>query len=71
MNMQLRHCFAKAKPIRLKIGLFFFLFPKEAKGVQKQPELQNMASKKPKWQPYYTRIENAHKVRKILCYLSI
>jgi len=58
----LRQCFAKAKPIRLKISLFFF--PKTAKGVQKLPELQNLASKKPKWQPYYTRIENAHKVRK-------
>jgi len=65
MNMQLRQCFARAKPIRLKMSLFFFFFiSKKAKGVQKQPELQNLASKKPKWQPYYTRIENAHKVHK-------
>ena len=51
MNTQLRQGFAKAKPIRLKIS-------------QKKPEFQNLASKNPNWQPCYTRLENAHKVRK-------
>jgi len=70
INMQLRQCFARAKPIRLKISLkkvrFFwlFVFPKKGKGVQKKPELQNLASKKANWQRCYARIENAHKVHK-------
>jgi len=34
-----------------------FLFPKK-------PEFQNLAPKTPNWQPCYTRIENAHNVRK-------
>jgi len=57
---------ARAKPIRLKKSRFFwiFLFPKKAKGVQKKPECQNLASKKANWQPCCTRIENAHEVRK-------
>jgi len=66
MNMQLRQCFARAKPIRLKISQIFltFLFPKKVKGVLKKPEFQNLPSKKPNWQPCYKRIENAHEVRK-------
>jgi len=40
MNMQVRQCFARAKPIGLKINqkksdFSGFLFPKKAKGVQK------------------------------------
>jgi len=33
-------------------------------GVQKKQEFQNLASKSPNLQRCYTRIENAHKVRK-------
>jgi len=46
MNMQLKQCFARAKPVRLKkrqILSGFFLFPKKAKGVQTKPEFQNLA----------------------------
>ena len=63
MNMQLRQGFVRAKPIRLKISQKkpdfsgFFLIPKK-------PEFQNLASKNPNWQPCYTRLENAHEVRK-------
>jgi len=70
MNMQLRQCFARAKPIRLKISLKeaefsgVFHFPKKPKVFKKQPEFQNLASKKPNWQPYNTRIEIARKVHK-------
>jgi len=69
MKMQLRQCFDRAKPIRLKIrqkkpDFSGFFISKKAKGFQKKPEFQNLASKKPNWQPCYTRIENAHKVRK-------
>jgi len=39
MNMQLRQCFARAKPIRLKtrqkMSEFFGFFSKKAKGVKK------------------------------------
>jgi len=40
MNMQLRQCFATAKPFRLKKAKFCpaSRFPKKAKGVQKKPE---------------------------------
>ena len=58
MNMQLRQCFVRAKPIRLKIS------QKKPKVFKKQPEFKNLASKKPNWQPCYTRIENVHEVRK-------
>jgi len=46
-------------------NIFFrlFLFPIKAKG-SKKPEFQTLASKKPNWQPCYTRIENARKARK-------
>jgi len=69
MNMQLRQCLARAKPIRLKISQkkpdFSDIFiSKKAKCVQKNPEFQNLASKKPNWQPCYNRVENAHEVRK-------
>jgi len=43
--------------------------------VFKIPEFQSLASKKPNWQPCYTRIENAHEVRKktfnILLYIEV
>jgi len=61
MNIQLRNGFTRAKPIRLSqkkpdfSGVFYF---------QKKPEFQNLASKNPNWQPCYTGLENAHKVRK-------
>jgi len=48
-----------------------FLFQKKAKGVHKKPEFQNLASKKPNWQPCYTKIENAHKVRKKRLYFLL
>jgi len=44
--------------------LWLFHFKKKPKVLKKQPEFQNLASKKPSWQTCYTRIENAHKVRK-------
>jgi len=58
MNMQLRQCFARTKPIRLKV------YFQKAKGVKKKPEFLNLASKNPNWQPCYTRIENVHEVHK-------
>ena len=69
MSMQLRQCFARAKPIRLKITTekaryFWLLYFQKKPKVLKKPEFWNLASKKPNWQPCYTRIENAHKVRK-------
>jgi len=36
----------------------FFSSPKTSKGVQKKPEFQNLASKKPNWQPYPKETEN-------------
>jgi len=57
MNIQLRECFARAKPLRLKKSqkksnfVWLFLFPKTAKGVEKKPEFQNLVSKRPNWQP--------------------
>jgi len=58
MNMQLRQCISKAKPFRLKKEkqkkpdfVWLFLISKNAKGVQKKPEFQNLDSKKPNWQP--------------------
>jgi len=53
MNTQLRQCFSRAKPFPLKKSqknpdfVWLFLSPKKAKGVQKKPEFQNLASKKP------------------------
>jgi len=50
MNMQLRKCFCKAKPFRLKKSqkkpdsVCFFLISKKAKGILKKPEFQNLAS---------------------------
>jgi len=55
MNTQLRQCFSRSKPFRLKESQSlsdFFWSPKKARGVQKKPELQNLASKKPNWQPW-------------------
>jgi len=52
--MQLRQCFPRAKPFRLKKiqkkpdFVWLFSSPKKAKGVQKRPEFQNLASKKAK-----------------------
>jgi len=55
MNMQLRHCFSRANPFRLKLA--FLIFKKsQSLGVQKQPEFQNLASKKPNWQPWLTSV---------------
>jgi len=51
------------KPEKARI-FWLFYFEKKPKVFEKQPEFQNLASKKPNWQPCYTRIENAHKVRK-------
>jgi len=53
MNMQLRQCFATAKPFRLKKAKFCpaSRFPKKAKGVQKKPECQILPSKKPNFHP--------------------
>jgi len=49
MNMQLRRCFAKDNPFRLKKARFClaFVFSKKANCVEKEPEFQNLASKKP------------------------
>jgi len=77
MNIQLRQCFARAKPFRLKISQKkpdfsgFSLFSKNAKGFQKKPEFLNLPSKKPDWQPCYTRIENAREVRKKTFYFLL
>jgi len=51
------------KPKKSRFFCFFY-FQKKPKVFKKQPELKNLVSKKPNWQPCYTRIENAHKVRK-------
>jgi len=53
MNMQLRQCFATAKPFRLKKAKFCpaSRFPKKASGVQKKPEYQILPSKKPNFHP--------------------
>jgi len=42
MNMQLRQCFARAKPIRLKISQIFltFLFPKKPEVFKKSQNLK-------------------------------
>jgi len=32
--------------------VWHFLNSKKAKGVRKEPEIQNLASKKPNWQPW-------------------
>jgi len=66
MNMQLRQRFARAKPIRLQISQKkqIFFISKKSQRCLKKLEFQNLASEKPNWQPCYTRIENAHKVRK-------
>ena len=66
MNMQLRQRFARAKPIRLQISQkkHIFFISKKSLRCLKKPEFQNLASEKPNWQPCYTRIENARKVRK-------
>jgi len=51
MNMQFRQCFAWAKPFRLKkarttqILSGFFWIPIKAIGIEKKPELQNLASR--------------------------
>ena len=55
-NMQLRQCFGRAKPFRLKKSrkvrlCLFFLFPK--KKCWKKTQFQNLASKKPNRQPCY------------------
>jgi len=69
MNMQHRQCFARAKPIRLKISqnkarfFWLFLFPKKANGVKKN-RISKSGIKKSYWQRSYTRIENAHKLSK-------
>ena len=65
MNMQLTQRFARAKLIRLKISQIFRLFYfQRSQRCEKKSEFQNMASKKPNWQPCCTRIENVHKVHK-------
>jgi len=46
--MQLRQCFARAKPLYC---LAFFDFQKKSKMFIKA-EFQNLASKKPNWQPH-------------------
>jgi len=54
MNMQLSQCFSRAeteKSQKRPEFVWLFLFPKTAKGVQKKPEFQNLASKKANWQP--------------------
>jgi len=57
MNMQLRQCFSRAKPFRLKKSQekpdFVWLFSeiKKAKGIQKKPEFKNLDSEKLNWQP--------------------
>jgi len=76
MNMQLRQRFTRANPNRLKISqksqifLAFFYSQKNPKVLKTSQK--HLASKKPNWQPCYTRIENAHKVRKKtfnICYV--
>jgi len=70
MNMHFRQCFARAKPIRLKIiqknpdFSGFFYFQKKLKVFKKVFRISKSVFKKPNWQPCYTRIENARKVRK-------
>ena len=51
------------KPDRARFFGFFY-FQKKPNVFVKKPEFQNLASKKPNWQPCCTRIENAHKVHK-------
>jgi len=69
MNMQLRQCFARVKPIRLKISQknldfsSFFYFQKKLK-VFKKARISKSDFKKKNCQPCYIRIENAYKVRK-------
>jgi len=53
MNMQLRQCFARAKPIRLKISqkkadFSDILISKKAKGVQKKARISKSGFKKSK-----------------------
>jgi len=53
MNMQLRQCFASAKPLRLKISqkkseFSGFFISKKAKGVQKTTRISKYGSKKAK-----------------------
>jgi len=74
MNMQLRQCLARTKPIGLKISqkkpdFSGFFISKKSQRFSKRPEPQNLASKKPNWQPCHTRIENAHKVHKTFNFL--
>jgi len=57
---QTMFCQSQANSTEKKPFFLFFYFQQKPK----VSELQNLASKKPKCQPYYTRIENAHKVRK-------
>jgi len=47
MKMQLRQCFSRAKPF--KSGFFI---SKNPKGVQKNLDFKNLASKKPNWQSW-------------------
>ena len=60
MNMQLRQCFSRAKPFRLKKSqilpdfVWLFLISKKSQRCSKKPELQNLASKNPRWQPCVT-----------------
>jgi len=70
-------CFARAKPIRLKISqkkpdLLAFSISKKNKGVKKKPEFQHLVSKKeignPSTQELRMRIKNARKPS-IFCYL--
>ena len=51
------------KPEKARI-FWLFYFQKKPKVFKKQPEFRDLTSKKPNWQPCYTRIENVHKVRK-------
>jgi len=53
MNMQLRQCFARAKPIRLKLSeikpdFSDLLFPNKAKGLQKNNRISKSGFKKAK-----------------------
>jgi len=67
--MQLRQCFVRAKPFRLKKNkkekarflLVFFIF-NQSQVRQKKPEFQNLASKMPNWQPC-TRLHGTTTIR--------
>jgi len=72
MCMQLRQCFSRANPIRLKISQIFlaFLFPKKAKGVKKARISKSGFKKQignPATQEMRMRIKYARKLNFLLC----